>query len=226
MHDIVDLLAHIRVGKGVPPSVLEAISAAGRIRHFPSGSIVFHEGEPCAGVFVLLAGEIRMYKGTSREREQTMAVVNPVVMLNAVAAAEEAPNPMSAVAVQDCVLWHMSCESFHKLKRNYPQGGLMLLPGLAACTRLLISQHEEMSSRPVLSRTAKLLLELSGHGQWTIDRRKHSSYEMSAWVGAVPETLSRSLGILKKRGLIGTTRKAITVSQPKALAELAQAKPR
>lgn len=64
MHDIVDLLAHTRVDKGVPPSVLEAISAAGRIRHFPSGSIVFQEGEPCAGVFVLLAGEIRMYKGT------------------------------------------------------------------------------------------------------------------------------------------------------------------
>lgn len=121
-----------------------------------------------------------------------MAVVNPVVMLNAVAAAEEAPNPMSAVAVQDCVLWHMSCESFRRLKRNYPQVGLMLLPGLAACARLLISQHEEMSSRPVLSRPAKLLLELSGHGQWTIDRRKHSSYEMSARVGAVPETISRS----------------------------------
>ena len=96
---------------------------------------------------------------------------------------------------------------------------------LAARTRALIGRCEDLSFRPVLARTAKLILSLSNNGSIVIDRRDHPIKNMSARIATVPEAISRSLKTLKQDELIEYTRAQITVLNVEALYDLALLSP-
>ncbi|MEW6232568.1 MAG: Crp/Fnr family transcriptional regulator [Chloroflexota bacterium] len=222
MEDLVRQLGHVRNFTGLSEADLQVIVTAGQVQRFVARSVIFREAEPCAGMFVLLSGQVHLCKLGAQGQEQIMAVIEPVIPFNAVAALDGGPNPATAVAVKDCMVWHIGYEPFQALLRRYPQIGLGLLRMLAARTRFLVSQYEDLSFRSVQARTAKLLLDLSNHGQRTIERREHSIREMSARIGTVPEVVSRSLRAFREEGHIVCTRRAITVCRPEALSRLAQ----
>jgi CRP/FNR family transcriptional regulator len=225
MRDLVSQLGNVKHFQGLPESAREAIVAAGQVKRFAVGTTIFAEGEPCAGMFVLLSGQVHLCKLGLQGQENIMTVIEPVIMFNEVAVLDGGPNPATAVAIRDCVTWNVGCVAFHELVSRYPEVGLGLLPVLAARNRALISQYEDLSFRSVLARAAKLLLDLSRYGQQAIDRREHSIYEMAARIATVPEAISRSLQAFKREGYLVSTRTSITISQPEALARKAQIGP-
>lgn len=201
---------------------LSAIIAAGRIRRFAAGETIFVEGEPCAGMFVLLQGRVHLRKLGPQGQESILAVIEPVIMFNEVAVLDGGPNLATAVAALDCLTWQVGCENFGALLNKYPQIGLGLLRVLARRNRFLVGQWADLSFRSVQARTAKLLLDLSDSGRQPIDRRKHPNYELAARIATVPEAFSRALNAFKKRGCITTSRATITVGCVEELAALAE----
>jgi CRP/FNR family transcriptional regulator len=206
---------------------LVIIVRAGKLRHHRADTFIFHEGEPAAGMFVLFSGCVHLCKLSPGGQEQILATIKPVIMFNEVTAIDGGPNPFSALAAENCLTWGISHEAFEDLVRRFPDPeiGLGMLRVMASRSRLLIGRCEDLSFRPVLSRTAKLLFDLCADGEMVIDRSKHSIKELAAQVATVPEAISRSLGTLKERGLIDTTRQQITILNPEALAEVAQIEP-
>lgn len=221
MQDLVDVLRRIPHLRDVPQPELRAVAAAGSLRHFTGGKQLVREGEPCGGAFVLLSGAVHLRKLGHDGREQILMVLEPVVVFNSVAVLDGGPNTATAVAAPQCRVWHVTYDSFHAVMRHYPHLGLKLLPVLAAQNRYLVAQYEDLSFRPVLGRVARLLLELSGNGRWVIDRHEHSISEIAARTATVPEAVSRSLGSLKRGGVIDCTSKRIAVADPQTLAGLA-----
>jgi CRP/FNR family transcriptional regulator len=148
-------------------------------------------------------------------------------MFNEVTAIDGGPNPFSALAAENCLTWGIGHEAFEELVRRFPDPeiGLGMLRVMASRSRLLIGRCEDLSFRPVLARTAKLLLDLCSGRDMVINRSEHSIRELSAQVATVPEAISRSLGALKERGLIDTNRQQITILDAEGLAEVAQIEP-
>lgn len=216
-----------RVGhfKSFADEDLSTITCSGTIRTFPAGTVIFAEGEPGAGMFVLLSGHVHLCKLGPQGQQNLLAEIAPVIMFNEVSVLDGGTNLATAIAVEDCVTWNILFDKFHELVQRYPQVGLALLRVLATRTRMLLSQYEDLSFRSVLARTAKLLLDLSKYGQCPIDRRQHSNNEMAARIATVPEALSRSLKTFKANGDIVCTRSSITVQAPATLARLAQIDP-
>ncbi len=97
-----------------------------------------------------------------------------------------------------------------------------LLRILAARNRKLVSQFDDLSFRTVLSRTAKLLLELSTCEKKPIHRKKHPNYQMAAQIATVPEAFSRCLQTLKKQGVINISPQTIEIIDLKNLIKIAQ----
>jgi CRP/FNR family transcriptional regulator len=220
--DLIDQLHSVPHFRGLAGPDLQAIVTAGQVLRYPSDATVFMEGEPCAGLFVLLSGQVHLTKIGPRGHESIMAVINPVIMFNEVPALDGGPNAATAQATQDSQTWQVGYERFQNLMQLYPMIGLGLLRVLAARNRILIAHYEDLSFRSVLARTAKLLLELSQHGKTPIYRRDHSNNELAARVGSVPEAISRSMHEYKKQGAITCNRSAIIVRKPERLIELAQ----
>lgn len=201
---------------------LEAIIQAGGTKHPQAGTTLFREGEPCAGLFVLLSGRVHLHKISPEGRDNIMAVVEPVGMFNEVPVLDGGVNPATAVVSQEATLWHISCEAFHDLLEQYPQIALGLLPILAARNRWLVAKYEDLSFRSVRARTAKLLLELSQYGHHPINRQEYNITTLAAQTCTVPEAISRTLTFFRDQGHIASSRSQIVVLQPDELAQLAQ----
>ena len=203
----------------------EMIVMSGQIHSYPAGSPIFAEGEPCAGLFVLFKGRVNLCKVGLQGQNCIISVIQPVIMFNEVAILDGGPNPLTAIAVQDCLTWRLNHESFMMLMRRYPEVGTGLLRILATRFRAMISQYEDLLSRPVCARTAKIILDVSDNGQDPINRRKHSNQELAARAATGQEVFSRSLRRLREAGVIECSRSRIMVTKPEQLAEMALLEP-
>ena len=211
--------------KGLPDAALQEIVRAGQILRFKQGEVIFHEGLSCSGLFVLLKGSVHLSKLGVQGQETIVAAIKPVIMFNEVTVIDGGPNPVTARAVEDCVTWQLGHADFQMLMERYPQVGTGLLRSLAMRNRMMLAQIEDISSRPILARVAKSILDLSDYGQHPIDRRQHSNQEIAARVASVHEAVSRSIKSLQDRGAISYSRETINVISVKRLAELAQLDP-
>jgi CRP/FNR family transcriptional regulator len=216
------MLGRVRHFSGIPPADIRSIVSSGQVRKFSAGEFIFLQDAPCAGMFVLLQGQVHLCKLGPQGQQHILSVVEPVIMFNEVAVLDGGPNPATALAHQDCVLWQASYDSFQELLKRYPVIGLGLLRVLATRNRQLVAQFEDLSFRPVPARVALLLLDLSRNGRIEIPRSPHPIHQLAARVGTAPEVVSRALARFKQQGLIDLTRHSIKVNDPAALASLAQ----
>lgn len=228
MYDMTSLLQQlqsVRHFQGLSEADLKVIISSGQILRFSTNSVMFHEGEPCSGLFVLLSGKLRLCKIGPQGQEFILALIQPVIMVNEVSVLDGGPNPLTAIALQVSVSWQVGYDRFQILMQRYPQIGLGLLRVLAARNRMLIAHYENLSSRSVIARTAKLLLDLSNYGKKSIPRMEHNNNVLAAQAATVHEAISRSLKLFRENGCITTSRWEITITSPERLVELAQLAP-
>ena len=223
--DLIENIKRVKHFQNLSLNDLRRIVTAGTVRRFQAGSTIFGEGEPCAGMFVLMRGMVHLCKIGPEGQVNIMAVVEPIIMFNEITVLDGGPNPVTAIAVKDCVVWQIGYEAFQGLLDKIPQVGLSLLRVLARRNRQMITQYEDLSFRSVIARTAKLLLDLSDYGRHPIDRRACSINEMASRIATVPEAISRSLNLIKQRGVIRVSRTEIEVLSVEELANLAQLGP-
>lgn len=223
--ELLERMSNLPHFKGLTHSELARILADGRLQPYPTEVTLFQEGEPCAGVFVLVSGEVQLWKTGPDGREHIMGVVQPITMFNEVSVLDGGPNPATAVTTTDCMIWHASRTHFNHQLERHPQIAMGLLPIMAARNRWLVSQYEDLSFRSVKARMAKLLLELSENGRLSINRRQHPIHELAARIATVPEAVSRSLSEFTRLEYIQTSRTRITVLDTSELVLLAQLSP-
>lgn len=197
------------------------IIRAGRIRTFGPGQTILVEGDPCSGLYVLLGGEVHLYKLGPEGQENIIAVIRPVIMFNEVSVLDGGPNSATAIAFKRSVVWIADRETFEIGLKRFPQLGLGLLPILARRNRMLADRYADLSFRPVRERLAILLLELSEHGRVEINRRENTIQQMAARAATVPVVISRKLGELKNAKLVECSRTTIRVLDPQGLADIA-----
>lgn len=204
-----------------------SIILAGKIRRLPQNTTIFVEDEPCAGMSVLLKGHVHICKLSLKGRQSIIAEIDPVIMFNEVALLDGGPNPYTAIATQDSLIWQISRESYEKLLERYARDKYMgvalgLLSIMAHRYRQLLDSYADLSFLNVPSRVAKLIYEISLQGQTAINRQEYSIGDMAARIASTPEAISRSLNILKCQGIIETSRTEIKVIKINEIAELAQ----
>ncbi|GAG67283.1 unnamed protein product [marine sediment metagenome] len=220
--DLATRLGKVKHFQTLPVSDILEIVTSGTVQTHSTGSIIYHEDWDCAGLFVLFRGRVHLRKNCYSGQESIISVISPVIMFNEVSVLDGLPNPVTAIAFQKCITWQIERQRFQVLMARYPILGISLLNVLAKRNRKLISKYEDLISRPVKVRTAKLLLDLSSYGSIPIDRQMYSNQFLAARVSTAPEAISRSIKILREAGVIDCTRAQITVNCPDELAEFAQ----
>jgi len=225
LESLISRLGTVSHFKDLPESALKEIVFAGQTINYPADSIIFHEGAPCSGLFVLFKGVVHLCKLGVRGQETIIAVIKPVIMFNEVTVIDGDTNPVTARAVEVCATWQISFDRYQMLMSRYPQVGTGLLRVMALRNRLMLSHVEDLISRPILARVAKSLLDLSDGGQKPIRRRVHTNMEIAARVATVHEAVSRSIKSLQEMDAIIFNREEIVVRDTQRLAELAQIEP-
>lgn len=221
LEDLVEQLAKVSYFQSLSNDDVASIIKAGKICRIPAQTCLFSEGEPCEGVFVLVKGEIHLEKISPSGQSSIMAVFSPVRMFNEAAALDGGLNPVSAIAVQDSIVWCITPAAFLDILLRYPTITIGLLKIMAARNRDLVAHYEDLSFRPVMSRAAKLLIDLSQNGTQPIQRRNHPNHVLAARISTVPEAFSRVLKLFRDSGAINSDRQVIVIVQPEILQEKA-----
>jgi CRP/FNR family transcriptional regulator len=175
-------------------------------RAFENDEIVFLDGEPCLGLYIIRSGAAKIYKVSFEGREQVLRYMNAGESFNEVAVFDGGPNPANVSAVGDTVVWIVPREAIVELIQRRPQVALAVIQNLGARLRHLVGLVEDLSLRQVSARFAKLLLEIASGRE-----RVMTQQEMAARLGTVREMVGRSLRQMQARRLIQMERGKIVI---------------
>jgi CRP/FNR family transcriptional regulator len=192
-------------------------------RQYAANELVFSEGEPCAGMYVVETGHIRIFKSSSAGREQILTVEGPGGSVAELPVFDGGKYPASCASVEAAVVLFIGKQDFHSLCLIHPQVALKVLKVVGRRLRALVNIIEELSFTTVRSRLISLLLRLGRDGIPGADGVEitlpGSNQELASHIGTVRELVSRNLSRLQAEGLIRVDGRKIVLLKPAALQE-------
>ncbi|MCC7354309.1 MAG: Crp/Fnr family transcriptional regulator [Anaerolineae bacterium] len=218
------IIARIPYFSDLEPKIREEVAEVAIRRSYPANYLIFNEGEPCAGLYIVEDGLMRIFKTAWDGREQVLHFVGPGQTFNDVATFDGGPNPASAITVEPTVLWIIERAAMQRLLRTYPSIGEATVRVFAARMRHLIGLVEDLSFRSVTARVAKLLLQQRDAARAdSVERPALMTHqEMAARLGTVREMIGRALRALADIGAIRIERHRIVIVDRAALEKKAE----
>lgn len=191
-------------------------------RHFDRGELLFSEGDPCEGLFLVASGKIRIFKLSASGREQVLAAEGPGSSFAELPVFDGGNYPASASALEDAELLFISRKDFQNFCREHPDVSLKVLAIVGSRLRRLVGIIEELSFTTVRRRLIALILRLaqaSGTPSMTglsFELAK-SHQELASELGTVRELVSRNLGRLQAEGFLKVDGRKIVVKDIEGL---------
>ena len=197
--------------------------ALARERRLAAGEVLFREGEPCAGLFIVVSGMIKLYKTSADGKEQVLRHMPAGESLNEVPVFDGGANPVSAAAIDAAEVLVLSRERVMELMREYPALAVGVVQVFASRLRHLVAVVEDLSFRQVTARVARVVLQSvaphegigAGVGGTRVTQR-----EIAEMAGTSREVVARALKALEDAGAIQSDGRGIRVADEGALRAL------
>lgn len=186
--------------------------------------MIFCEGDPTAGLYVVEEGKIKISRFTLEGREHILHINEPGSTFNDVSALDGGTNPATATAYTDAIVWQILRTDLRQAARRHPDLAWALIEGIATRTRGLVNLIESLSMRTVKGRLAHLLLEQAKANHADRIPRFMTHEEMASHLGTVREMIGRGLNSLTASEIIKIDRHQITILDAERLAVEAEAK--
>jgi CRP/FNR family transcriptional regulator, cyclic AMP receptor protein len=182
--------------RGLASDELARIAGRCHQRTLDTGEIIIMEGQPADGLYVVRSGKVRVFKTSSRGKEQVLIVLGPGETFNDVPVFDGGPNPACAQAASHgtSVCMVPTAVVMGLLGTN-PRVTTNIVHVLAGRLRHLTAVVEDLSFRHITERVAKLLLAESAAAGGPISLTQE---RMATRVGTAREVVSRALRTLEQ----------------------------
>jgi CRP/FNR family transcriptional regulator, dissimilatory nitrate respiration regulator len=221
-----DLLRRSPLFSGFKEEDLNRVKAIAAPRRVPKKKMLFADGEEAKGFYVILSGQVKLFKVSPDGKEQILHVVSAPDAFAEAALFLEGTYPAFAETLTDCQLFFFPKRAFIQLIEKNPQLSINMIVTLSRYLKRFSLLIEELSLKEVSSRVAKYLIDLSlrlskeGKKNSEIDLDL-SKRELASRLGTISETLSRTLGKMKARRIIDVKKNRIAILDREALEDLA-----
>lgn len=215
-------LAQVGLFTGLSEGELTFLAQRAVPRKFSAGEIVFSEDDPCAGMYVVESGHIRIFKTSAGGREQVLSIDGPGGSVAELPVFDGGNYPASVSAVEDTTLLFISKQDFQALCLTHPQVALKVLRVVGARLRRLVGIIEELSFTTVRHRLAAFLVRLAQREGTRIAEGIEitlpaSNQELASQIGTVRELVSRNLSRFQQEKFIQMDGRRIVIANLKAL---------
>jgi len=191
-------------------------------KQFHRGELLFNEGDPCAGLFLVASGKIRIFKLSAAGREQVLAVEGPGSSFAELPVFDGGSYPASATALEDAEVLFISRRDFQNFCREHPDVALKVIAVVGSRLRRLVGIIEDLSFTTVRQRLISVLLRMA---QETGSPSKEgirleltkSHQDLAAELGTVRELVSRNLSRLQAEGFLEVDGRKIVVKDLEGL---------
>lgn len=210
-----ETLRRVPIFNGLTETELQFLAERAVPRNYSKGELLFTEGDPCTGLFIIESGKVRIFKSSPNGREQILAVEGPGSSVAELPLFDGGTYPASTAAVGEARIYFVSKPDFHSLCLVHPQVPLKVLKVVGARLRRLVGIIEELSFTTVRSRLISVLVRLAKTGKKTAEgieiQLPPSNQELAAEIGTVRELVSRNLSRLQAEDLIRMESKTVTI---------------
>ena len=201
MSSRIDFLRAVPYFTGLSEEEIGQIDKVVVERSFARGQLLFLDGEPCQGLYLVGTGQVRIFKTSPEGREIVMLIARPGDSFNDAPAFDGGLNLMSASASEPSTVYIVPRPALVSLLGGCAAAAA-IVSGLAARLRHLAGVVEDLSFHSVTGRLAKLLLGLAVVEGKSASVPRITQDEMAAMVGSVRDVIGRVLRVLEKDGAI------------------------
>lgn len=218
--DFAARLASVPFFQGLGAPELDRLAAGAEWRAYAPGEVIFLEGEPAPGLFILDSGYVKVVKASAHGREQSLEFIAPGQPFNTVAVFTSYANPATAIALEPSSAWMLPRAPVTALLHENPAFAGQVIESMADRMVFLVGLVADLSLRSVTERLARLLIDQAVDD--VVHRpRWYTVPELASRLGTVPDVAQRALGKLAADGLIEVTRREIRITNRPALDALA-----
>jgi CRP/FNR family transcriptional regulator len=220
-------LKHVMLFAGLDQESLVAIARIAVDRRAPEGYLIFSEGQPADGLYVVIEGKVKVFKLAADGRQQILHVFGPGQAFAEAAMFAGETFPAFAETMVDSRLAFFPRDRFLKGLAENPAMAAGLIATLARLCRQLTTLVEQIALTDVSGRVARYLTDLARRKG--VELKKGATVrldmpkgELARHLGTAPETLSRALARLALAKVIEVDAKMITVTSARRLEALAR----
>ena len=188
-----------------------------RVRAFDKGAVVFSEGEAATGVWVVLAGRVRLMRSSPRGREQVLHTESAGATLAEVPLFDGGGYVATAIAEDDARLLFVPGRELLALCRRRPEVAFGVIAVLARRLRAFAALIEDLALRDVTARLSRFLLTEARRAGGDVLDLPGTRDDVAARLGTVRELISRSLAQLRGAGVISVHGRRIRIIDERRL---------
>lgn len=179
--------------RNLTPASLARLEPITRLVTYRKDDVIFRQGDPCPGVYVVGEGAVRVFKIAPNGKEHVLHFAYSGMTFAEVAAIGDFPCPAHAQATEPTVCALVPKRDLNRALRDDHDLCLELITGMVVWVRQLVGLLEDVTLRDASGRVARHLIESDatrGTGDFALPMRKR---DLASHLNLTSETLSRTL---------------------------------
>ncbi|MGE0700242.1 MAG: Crp/Fnr family transcriptional regulator [Hyphomicrobiaceae bacterium] len=206
--------------------VIEEMTARAIITRLAKGETLYRHGDPGDRMTIVLSGSLKVVNITGDAREVVLAFLGAGALIGEIAVLDGHARTASVVAMETVESVTILRRDLIPILRANPDAMMALLQAMCGRLRTTIALVESYSLETEARIAAGLVRLASQHGrdkggEITIGL-KMSQRDLGNHLGLTRETISRSLGDLKARGVIEMRGQSIVITDSEGLGAIAE----
>jgi CRP-like cAMP-binding protein len=210
----------------LPADHLDDFHACGTSALYKPRQVVFHQGTPAGGLYVLCYGAVKLYQSDRFGREHILGVAAPGDVLGEMPMDESETYSTSAEALTESQLCYLPRAPLVQFIQAHPMTGVRLIAALSRALSAARKKAGDLALKGAEARLAELLVHLARNNGERTNGSTHftltySRRELAEMIGVSTETAIRLLGKMKRKQLLATHQRELTVTDLDRLTRLA-----
>jgi CRP/FNR family cyclic AMP-dependent transcriptional regulator len=208
------------------PEIAAAFDAIKVTTTYPTGAVLFVEGQEPHGVFVLVSGRVKISIGSASGKVIILRIARPGEIMGLHAAVSHTGFQATAETIEPCQISFVRRDEFLRFLNKYPQAALEAARQLSASYQEACLQLRSLGlCDSARKRVARFVLEWVESGEKRQDGVRATltltHEEIGQLIGTSRETITRALGDFKTRRWISIKGTSLLVKNFNALQKLA-----
>jgi CRP/FNR family transcriptional regulator, cyclic AMP receptor protein len=225
-----EILARAAIFQGVEPDAVAAFPKQLHPVGFRRGHVIFTEGDPGHGMYIILSGKVKIGRYSPDGRENLLSILGPADMFGELSIFDPGPRTSNATAVTEVRAVSIDRDTLRAWIAERPAVAEQLLAVMARRLRHTSSDITDHMFTDVPGRVAKQLLQLAQrfgaleHGALRVTHDL-TQEEIAGLIGSSRETVSKALAVFARRGWIRVEGKSVVITDADQLARRAKVQP-
>lgn len=209
-------LREFRIFSDLGPRDLTQLDQLVRHIKYGRGEIIFQEGAPAFGFYLVFEGRIKLVKRTLSGKKQILKLIGPGELAGATTLFDKGVHIAYTKTLERSVVGFIERGDFFAFLEKHPPAAFRLFEKLSEELKAFQCKLAERSYNGSKERLARIILKL-GESQIELSRT-----ELAEMAGVSSKTAIRTLGELEERGVIAVRDRKLTVLEPRSLEKMAE----